>query len=187
MNSDPIYSTEWNESRIECDDEWNINKFTDKHSILNVNPISDRIPGVQSSYVMVGMEGTWFCIHREDSDIGSMNILLEGDPKIWYILPYKEAEKVEKIFKELLGDLQYEMCPTVIRHKCFIIAPWIMQKHGIQFTKHIQHPGEIMFTLYGAYHFGFNAGFNVCEAANIASPKFFQFISKVELCRADCW
>lgn len=87
MNSDPIYSTEWNESRIECDDEWNINKFTDKHSILNVNPISDRIPGVQSSYVMVGMEGTWFCIHREDSDIGSMNILLEEDPKIWYILP----------------------------------------------------------------------------------------------------
>lgn len=173
----PVYATEWRDSRIECDDDWNINKFTAKHSVINVNPFSDRIPGVQSSYVMVGMEGTWFCAHKEDSDMAS---------KIWYILPCKEADKFENLFRDLLGNLQNRMCPTVLRHKCFIIPPWVLAKHGIKFTKHIQRPGEIMFTMYGAYHFGYNTGINVCEAANITSPRFLQFFSKAKLCQQDC-
>lgn len=101
--SNPIYATEWTESRIDDKDEWNINGFTDKHSILNVNTKIDRIPGVQSSYVLVGMQGTFFCAHKEDNDLASINILLEGAPKIWYIIPQKHAEKFEKLFKDLLG------------------------------------------------------------------------------------
>lgn len=186
-NVNPVYATEWQESRIDSNDIWNINGFSEKHSILNVNPVSDRIPGVQSSYVMVGMAGTWFCAHKEDSDMASMNILLEGNPKIWYILPYKEAEKFETLFRELLGNLQRRLCPTVLRHKCFIIPPWILEKHGIKYTKHVQRPGEIMFTMYGAYHFGFNTGRNVCEAANITSPRFLQFFAKAKICETDCW
>lgn len=99
----PVYATEWTESRIDDKDEWNINAFTEKHSILNMNTKTDRIPGVQSSYVIVGLQGTWFCAHKEDNDLASMNILLEGDVKIWYIIPQKYEKKFEKLFKHLLG------------------------------------------------------------------------------------
>lgn len=183
----PVYATEWVEGRIDDEDVWNINRFTEKHSILNVNPLYDRIPGVQSKFGLVGMEGTWFCAHKEDNDLASLNILLEGAPKVWYIIPLREAEKFENLFKELLGDLKDKMCPTVLRHKCFIIPIWLLDQRGIDYTKHVQHPGQIMITSYGAYHFGFNTGFNICEASNIASPKFLNFFSKAELCKSDCW
>lgn len=182
----PVYTTEWQDSRIQQNDVWNINKFTENHSIINVNPVCDRIPRVQSSYVIVGMQNTWFCAHKEDHDMASMNILLEGAPKIWYILPQTEAAKFENLFNELLGKLKRRLCPTVLRHKCFIIPPWILAKNGIKFTKHIQRPGEVMLTMYGAYHFGFIAGLNVCEAANIISPRFLQFFSTAKLCGQDC-
>lgn len=169
---------------MQSNEPWNINNFNEKHSIINVNSRSDRIPGVQTSFVNVGMEGTFFCAHTEDSNIASVNVLLEGAPKVWYILPYKEAHKFRKLFGELEGGNM--VCKTSINHKCFVISPWILAKNGIKFTKHIQYPGEIMFTLYGAYHFGFNCGLNVCESANIASPKFAEFFSKASICKPPC-
>lgn len=169
--------------RQSTSNQWNINNFDQNHSIINVN--SDRIPGVQTSFVNVGMEGTFFCAHTEDSDIASLNILLHGSPKIWYILPNEESQKFEKLFNDLTGHVKYK-CDTVMRHKCYIIAPWVLVKFGIKFTKHIQLPGEIMFTMYGAYHFGFNCGLNVCESSNVASPKFVEFHSKALLCKPPC-
>ncbi|XP_055326210.1 lysine-specific demethylase 4D-like [Sitodiplosis mosellana] len=184
---DPVYATEWRENRFESNEPWNINSFTEKHSILNVNAISDRIPGIQSSYVIVGMYDTWFCAHKEDNDLASINILLEGEPKVWYILPPKEAEKFEKVFKDLLGDLHYRLCLTALRHKCFVIPPWVLKLNGIKYYKRYQRPGEIIITSYRAYHFGYNTGFNICEASNIASPKFLDIFANAVLCKPDCW
>lgn len=183
--SNPIYATDSEASLFGCDEPWNMNKFTVKHSILNVNEISDRIPGVQTSFNNFGMQGTWFCAHKEDSDISSMNALLSGHPKIWYIVPFSDADKFERLFKQLAQGVSFG-CETAFKHKCFIIPPWILQKHGIKFTRHVQYPGEIIITLYGAYHFGFNAGYNVSESINIASPKFIDFYNKVQLCVPPC-
>lgn len=187
ISSHPIYAVDSLESIIEDDDPWKINNFTQKHSILNVNSPDERIPGVQMSYMNVGMEGTFFCIHTEDSDAASLNVMVKGEPKIWYTIPYSDKEKFEEIFAYLLSlsGNTFE-CDTIIRHKCFIIPPWILNKYGIKFTRQIHYPGEIMFTLYGAYHFGFNTGLNVCESANIASPMFFKFHSGASLCKSPC-
>lgn len=184
LGFNPVYSTDSEESLMKSDEPWNMNNFTEKHSIINVNSIDNRIAGVQTSFVNVGMQGTFFCAHKEDSNIASLNILLEGAPKIWYVLPYSQAEKFEQLFEELDGGKF--ICKTSLNHKCCIIPPWILSKHGIKFTKHIQKPGEIMFTLYGAYHFGFNCGLNVCESANIASPIFINFHKKATLCKPPC-
>lgn len=127
---------------MHSDEPWNFNNFTEKHSIINVNPLSDRIPGVQTSFVNVGMEETWFCAHKEDSDIASMNVLLQGAPKIWYIVPYEDADKYEMLFNELLGRKSTFKCQTPIRHKCFIIAPWILEQRGIKLIKHIQRSND---------------------------------------------
>jgi jumonji domain-containing protein 2 len=51
----------------------------------------------------------------------------------------------------------------------------------------IQYPGEAMVTFPGAYHFGFNAGFNIAEATNFGVPEWIPFgkRAKVCLCRPD--
>lgn len=73
--------------------------------------------------------------------------------------------KLEQLLMQLLNPL-YE-CETSYLHKCFLLPPEILAKAGIELTKVIQYPGEIVFTLYGAYYWVFNAGFNVCEASNL--------------------
>lgn len=77
-------------------------------------------------------------------------------------------------------------CPTMYRHKRFIVPPSMLTKMGIEFTKVIQNPGELIFTLYGAYHWGFNSGFNVCESTNLASPLFKSVHESARICPIEC-
>lgn len=100
----PLYAVEWQEKRIDDDDKWCIHNFTAKHSIINVNEHADRIPGVQPPYVLVGVQGTWFCAHIEDNSLSSINIMLEGAAKVWYVIPEKFAVKFENLVKKLLGS-----------------------------------------------------------------------------------
>lgn len=135
----PIYATEWAESMTQDGDQWKINNFTEKHSILNVNPVEDKILGVQSSFAIVGMWDTWFCAHQEDSDIASINEHLHGAPKVWYVIARKDAGRFQKLFYDLLhGEFEYD-CSTALRHKCFIIPPWILDIHGIDYKQQLKY------------------------------------------------
>ena len=40
----------------------------------------------------------------------------------------------------------------------------------------IQNPGEFVVTVGGAYHAGFNWGFNLAEAVNFALPKWLELL-----------
>lgn len=66
----------------------------------------------------------------------------------------------------------------------------MLQVANIEFTKVIQYPGEIIITLiitlYGAYHWGFNSGFNVFESMNLASPKYTEVHDKAVICEEQC-
>lgn len=75
---------------------------------------------------------------------------------------------------------------NIIYTKCFILSPEILLKEDIEFTIVIQNPGEIIFTLYGAYHWGFNGGFNVCESSNLASPMYKEIHSESVNCAKSC-
>lgn len=181
--TNPIYGIDSPNSLFLDAEKWNMNSFTQAHSIINVKDCP-TIPGVHSTYVNVGMMGTWFGIYCEDSDLASMNVLHLGAPKTWYCVPRQEGPKLEQLFKKLVGN-KYT-CESVMRHKCFLIPPNVLNEHGIQFCKVLQNPGDIIFTMYGAYHFGFNEGFNVCESSNLASPKYRLFHEEAILCSADC-
>jgi hypothetical protein len=45
-------------------------------------------------------------------------------------------------------------------------------KYGIKFRKAVHHEGEFMITRAGAYHSGFNFGYNIAEAVNFALPRW---------------
>lgn len=180
IQDQPVYAMDSEESLFEsC--SWNMNEFSVDHSIINCLVPDDelKMPGIHTTFVNIGMLHTWFCLHCEDSDIASVNFLHSGAPKHWYCVPAREGPKLEKMLMKLI-DEKYE-CSTVYRHKSFLLPPEMLAKENIEFTKVIQNPGELIFTLYGAYHWGFNAGFNVCESSRLAWPIHKEFESKLKI------
>jgi jumonji domain-containing protein 2 len=52
-----------------------------------------------------------------------------------------------------------------------MISPYLLKQKNPHITIHKiqQNPGEFVITLSGAYHAGFNWGFNIAEAVNFAT------------------
>lgn len=184
-NKQPVYAINIRDTLFHEDEPWNFNNFGSSHSIIHGQQ-QDRMNGIQNSYVNIGMLYTWFCLHSEDSNLASVNYLHSGEPKHWICVPKSEGPKLQKLIIDLLNSKYDYSCETVYRHKCFIVDETLLLKHHIKYTKLIQYPGEFIFTLYGANHWGWNAGFNVCESMNLASPRFKEIYQEVSLCKPTC-
>lgn len=52
-----------------------------------------------------------------------------------------------------------------------------------KFSRVIQYPGEFIVTYGGAYHAGFNWGFNIAEAVNFATTKWLKIVPDVHVCK----
>jgi jumonji domain-containing protein 2 len=143
-----------------------------------------HVPGVTSPYLYFGMFASVFCVHTEDMNLLSINYLHAGAPKIWYGIASAHAARFQALAS---GCFCTENCSEFLRHKQSLISPQVLKKAGIPFTFMVQYPGEAMVTFPGAYHFGFNAGFNVAEATNFGVPEWIPFgkRAKVCLCRPD--
>lgn len=184
-NKQPVYAINIRDTLFHEDEQWNFNNFGYQHSIIHDHQ-QNSMNGIQNSYINVGMLYTWFCMHCEDSDLASVNYLHIGEPKYWICVPRREAPKLTKLVNDLLNTNYKYSCPTVYRHKCFIVDEALLIKHGIKYTKLIQRAGEFVFTLYGAFHWGWNSGFNACESMNLASPRFRQIYEEALLCKPTC-
>lgn len=59
-----------------------------------------------------------------------------------------------------------------------------MEKHkDLKISRIEHHPGEIMIVFGGAYHEGFNLGFNIAEAVNYATVDWLGELSQVKFCK----
>ena len=45
----------------------------------------------------------------------------------------------------------------------------VLENNGIQVTKTIQQPSQVVILLPGTFHFGYNEGLNIAEAMNFAT------------------
>ena len=54
-----------------------------------------------------------------------------------------------------------------MRHKDILFSPSVLKVHNIPYTTAVQHPNEFIIINVGAYHAGYNAGFNIAEAVSI--------------------
>lgn len=182
-----IYGIDSRESLFQDGDKWNMNKWTFQHSIINTfdkNNKLKRLRGIHNTYVNIGMASTWFPVHCEDSNLGSINFLHFGAPKKWYAVSYENARKLEKLLKNTIGD---QFACKEAWTKCCVVTPDFLEKNRIPFVTATQEPGQFIFTLYQCYHWGVNTGINVCESSNLASPKFCIFFHHHEiLCPQTC-
>lgn len=60
-----------------------------------------------------------------------------------------------------------EQCKMVLRHKTSYFTLDQLEAFGIPYTIVPQNPGDVIITLPGTYHQGFNVGFNVNVAVNV--------------------
>ncbi|GAU91016.1 hypothetical protein RvY_03353-2 [Ramazzottius varieornatus] len=140
-----------------------------------------RTPGVYSPYLYFGNWGTTFPLHIEDHDLYSVNYLHDGQAKVWYSVPESYATQVEELAKDL-SKTESDICPNFLRHKTLMIHPDLFLQRGIPVYTTEQQAGEMIITFPKAYHFGFNSGFNIAEARNIATKDWIPVGLKVNKC-----
>lgn len=97
-------------------------------------------------------------------------------------MPANEGFKLEHFVREHFQQAAAE-CKEYMRHKTMVISPYVLKKntYNLKIHKMIQHPGEFIITMAGAYHTGFNWGFNVAEAVNFATVRWLDLLPAVEV------
>ncbi len=163
-------------------DGWNLNQLD---TILRIGCGKDS-KGITSSMLYFGMWRAMFAMHTEDLELNSINFVHYGAPKIWYAIPAHLKSQFEGFGR---GEFASEanICGEFMRHKNIMIAPKTLRKANIKYARAYQLAGEFMVTFPNAYHAGFNAGFNVAEAVNFATPSWLQLGRKARVCKCVPW
>mmetsp|Transcript_31647 Transcript_31647/g.43897 ORF Transcript_31647/g.43897 Transcript_31647/m.43897 type:complete len:673 (+) Transcript_31647:311-2329(+) len=148
-------------------------------NIGNLNTILSRvldshgvfIPGVTTPYLYFGMWRSTFAWHTEDLDLYSVNYLHYGRPKSWYCIQPKHRQRFENIVQGLIPDM-WRVCPQFLRHKELILSPAFLKQHNIPVVRVTQNAREFIINFPGAYHAGFNQGFNCAESTNFGTARW---------------
>ena len=102
-----------------------------------------KIAGVTHPFGYFGMWKSTFSWHVEDMDLGSINVVHSGAPKLWYIISSEHGKKFEDLCREMFPQ-RATTCQAFLRHKDCLIGPKLLQEYGIPYTKIIQNAGEIV-------------------------------------------
>ncbi|GFH19606.1 Jumonji domain-containing protein, partial [Haematococcus lacustris] len=160
---------------------WNLQRLG---TILNtvLDEAGHELPGINTPYLYFGQWRTMFPWHTEDMDLYSVNYLHFGAPKQWYVVPPHHRERFEQMAKSLVPQLA-SSCGEYLRHKDVMISPTQLDKYQIPYIKVVQRPGEFVVTFPGAYHAGFNYGFNCAESTNFATRAWVPIGARAGCCK----
>jgi hypothetical protein len=104
----------------------------------------------------------------------SCNYLLAGKPKVWYAVPPQYYSRViAYVHGAYREHALVKKCPQAVMHKRFLITPSALAAAGIPTSRIVQRPGDMVITSPGAFHFGYNTGWNIAEASNFASEAWW--------------
>ena len=175
---DPIYGADYVGTLFGADKacSWNVN---DLDSILNL--MGSEVPGVSNAMLYVGTWRAMFAFHVEDMNLYSINYVHSGASKSWYSIPLKYKSRFESMAESYFSE-EHRGCHEFLRHKTKMFSPSQLKENGIEYNMVLQHEGEFVITFPGAYHAGFNHGFNIAEATNFATPKWIEMGRKARSC-----
>ncbi|KAG4303078.1 hypothetical protein PCANB_000666 [Pneumocystis canis] len=156
--------------------EWNVANLD---NILNKMGVI--LPGVNTSYLYLGMWKATFSWHVEDMDLYSINYLHFGAPKQWYSICQKDASRFENIMRRIFPN-DYKICSQFLRHKTFSVSPSVLAQNNIYVNRLVQHQGEFVITFPYGYHSGYNLGYNCAESVNFASHSWLDIGRNAKRC-----
>ncbi|KAK0627161.1 JmjC domain, hydroxylase-domain-containing protein [Immersiella caudata] len=106
-------------------------------------------------------------MHSEDFDMPTVNVHHLGKPKLWFVVPAGEREKLlAALSRDKLAVRRQGSCHQFLRHASLFIHPKYLDEKSVKFTCFLQGPGVAVLVLPGAIHYGFNLGTNIAEANN---------------------
>lgn len=131
---------------------------------------------VPSCYVAVDVQ--------EDADLFSINYLHFGVSKVWYCVSPAHRGKFERMAQSLFPEL-HKGCSAFLRHKDILLSPSVLRTYGVEYVQAKQDPNEFIVLNAGAYHSGYNLGFNCAEAVNFATEDWIEIGSRVKRCKCE--
>lgn len=132
-------------------------------------------PGVTTCYNYHGIRGSLFALHDEDLFMPSLNVLIGGSPKIWYLVPQAYHDRVLDLLKvDVRGCDQYpgNDCMAIQMHKDLFLSPSWFDQHSIPVHVLAQKPGQAVLLYPRVLHQGFNSGENFAVATNLTVPEW---------------
>eukprot|EP00743_Colponemidia_sp_Colp-15_P007442 GILK01008041.1.p1 GENE.GILK01008041.1~~GILK01008041.1.p1 ORF type:complete len:606 (+),score=92.82 GILK01008041.1:98-1915(+) len=173
----PLYGSDIEGSLFDKGVPWNLSELDSMLRYIGVD-----LPGINTPYLYFGLWRTMFGWHKEDVDLFSINYLHFGEPKGWYCVPTDFSVKLEALSRLEYPDA-FRDCDQFLRHKTTIISPLKLQQNNVPVYKAIQEAGQFVITSAGAYHSGFNYGFNCAEAVNFALECWSELGRKAKSCK----
>ena len=175
---EPLYGADYVGSLFGNDKacSWNVN---DLDSILTL--MGSEVPGVSNAMLYIGTWRAMFAYHVEDMNLYSINYVHLGASKSWYSIPQKYKSRFENMAQAHFYE-DYRECHEFLRHKTKLFSPSQLKENGIEYNMVVQNAGEFVITFPGAYHAGFNHGYNIAEATNFATPRWIEHGRKAKRC-----
>ncbi|KAI9807544.1 MAG: hypothetical protein M1825_005484 [Sarcosagium campestre] len=149
---------------------WNVTKLENLLDILG-----QKVPGVNTAYLYLGMWKSTFAWHLEDVDLYSINYIHFGAPKQWYSISQEDARRFETAMKNVWPN-DAKNCSQFLRHKTYLISPSLLQsQYNIRVNRLVHHEGEFVITFPYGYHSGYNLGYNCAESVNFATESWLEY------------
>lgn len=161
---------------------WNVAKL---ENLLDV--LGQKVPGVNTAYLYLGMWKASFAWHLEDVDLYSINYIHFGAPKQWYSISQEDARRFEAAMRSV-WPTDSKNCDQFLRHKTYLISPQLLQsQYNIRVNRLVHHEGEFVITFPYGYHSGYNLGYNCAESVNFATEAWLDYgrVAKKCNCEAD--
>ena len=91
----------------------------------------DKISGISSPWMYMGMLFASFCWHIEDCYMYSANYMHKGDAKTWYIVPGGYKEKVETLMRRKYPEI-FAKRPNILNQIILQLNPLELIKQGVK-------------------------------------------------------
>ena len=181
--SNPMYGADMPGSLFDdSTKDWNVAKL---ENLLDV--LGQKVPGVNTAYLYLGMWKASFAWHLEDVDLYSINYIHFGAPKQWYSISQEDARRFEAAMRSVWPN-DAKNCDQFLRHKTYLISPQLLQsQYNIRVNRLVHNEGEFVITYPYGYHSGYNLGYNCAESVNFATESWLDYgrVARKCNCEAD--
>ncbi|KAF9885087.1 hypothetical protein FE257_000727 [Aspergillus nanangensis] len=181
MFNNPMYGADMPGSLFDDNtNSWNVAKLPNLLDIMG-----QKLPGVNTAYLYLGMWKATFAWHLEDVDLYSINYIHFGAPKQWYSISQEDAPRFEQAMKSIWTS-DAKNCDQFLRHKTYLVSPSLLKsQYGITVNRLVHYEGEFVITYPYGYHSGYNIGYNCAESVNFATEKWLDYARVAKKCNCE--